>query len=295
MKSQFLTTPVWLGIALALAFPYYGLAMSKWGFLTLLALSFSNLFFFEFRKTWRSGESSKGMFFYLFIGYVLWPCLQMILAKTFIQDPSLQLGVLMASIAPVAIVGPQFLPEKSRDRAITYILLSTLFFPLICFSYLKILGFERWGVQVVPLVRDTFILTFLPLIISFLVEILAPSLKSWMAARTQKVIPWINMIFVGFLIFVYFGSAFAKTNLSEIGYGMIFGLILMALFQDFGLYSIMKWLKFPREEQICFSMKNVALSGGVLLVFHPQSILACSIVFVAHALLFTVLLRKSKS
>lgn len=290
MKLKLLSIPIWLGLCLAFIFPYYGLTISSWGFTALFILSVLNTFTFNFKSSLGKKLNWRRIGFNLLIAYTLFPAIQLLLAKFLINDPSLQFGLLMASIAPIAIVVPQFLSEKSEtDTAIVYILVSTLLFPVVCYFYLKALGFDRFGIHIVPLIKDAVILTFAPILLSFQFELLTPSLKEKLVANARPVTPFINMLLIGLLVFIYFGSAFAKTNFSELKPSLWAALVFIAFCQDFVPLLLLRLFKFPKTEQICFSLKNVALSGGVLLVFHPQGILACSSVLVAHSVLFTLL------
>lgn len=291
VKLKLLSMPIWLGLFLALFFPYWGLNTSKWGFTALLILSFLNTFIFNFKNSIsKSSVNWKNISFNLIIGYTLFPALQLLLAKLLLDDASLQLGVMLASIAPIAIVTPQFLSAKEEiDSAILYILISTLLYPLLCFAYFSALGFERFGIHIVPLIKDVLILTLTPVLLSLILEFSFPKIKDLFVAKIKPATPWVNMTLIGFLVFIYFGSSFTKTNVSEISPQLWLSLIILAFSQDFLSFLILRLFKQPKTEQICFSIKNVALSGGALLVFHPQGILTCSSVLIAHAVVYTLL------
>lgn len=290
VKKTLLSIPIWVGLTLALLFPYYGLNVSHFGFTALFLLSLINTFTFNFKLSVARAHDWKRVAFHLLVGYTLFPSIQLLLAKFLVHDPSLQLGFLLSSIAPVAIVIPQFLRQRSDiDSAIVYILISTLLFPVFCYLYLTAMGFDRFGIHIVPLIKDAVLLTFAPVLISYQVELLAGDIKEKITRIISPFTPFVNMSLIGFLVFIYFGSAFSKTNLSEIDFGLWLTLATLALAQDFLALFLQKFFRFPLTEQLCFSIKNVALSGGVLLVFHPQGILACSAVLVAHSLYFTLL------
>ena len=294
MRFTFLTTPVWIGLVLAFVFPYYGLALSRWGFLALFVLSLSNTVVFTFKSYSISRKAWVELLTNVAICYSLLPALQLLLAKLMLHDRSLQLGVLFAAISPVAIVAPQFLKKADweKNKSVLYVLISTLLYPVLCYAYLKVLKLEGLGIQIWPLIWDVLALTLIPLVISAGFEIFAGGLKHRFLGAFESPSRWLNMMLIGFLVFVYFGSGFAKINQSEITVVSLGGLVAIAIFQDFGTLGLMKILGFSRVEQISFSIKNVALSGGVMLVFHPQATLACSFVFIAHALLFTLLSPK---
>lgn len=153
---------------------------------------------------------------------------------------------------------------------------------------------ENMGLKIVPIIKDTLILTLLPLMLSFLFEMILPSLKQKIQDQVKGISPHLNMILIGLLVFVYFGASFSKTNYTGIDTFTMISLGFLAFMQDFGTYFLMRLMKFPEAETICLSIKNVALSGGVLLIFHPQGVLSCSLIFIAHALFFTFLAKKIK-
>ncbi len=292
MKNFTISIPIWLGLALAIIFPYYGMKLSGAGFSILFGLCFWNLFFFDFKSSLKASNLSWDLCFYMLIGYVLFPALQMLIIRPLIDDHSLRLGYMLAAISPVAVICPQFLSEDKRDKAIIYILLSTLLYPIICYFFISALKFENLGIKIIPIIKDTLILTMLPLVLAIVTQLLMPAFKSRIKAATKNYNSLINMCLIGSLVFIYFGASFAKTNYASINGLTIFILVALALLQDFGAYGLMKMLKFPETEVVCFSIKNVALSGGVLLIFHPQGVLSCSLVFMAHALFFTFLTFK---
>ena len=151
------------------------------------------------------------------------------------------------------------------------------------------LGFDRFGIHIIPLIKDAVLLTFAPVLLSYQVELLAPEVKGKVVNFLRPATPAVNMTLIGLLVFIYFGSAFSKTNFSEVDMRVWLTLGFLAFCQDFLPLALQKLFKFSTTEQLCFSIKNVALSGGVLLIFHPQGILACSTVLVAHAVFFTLL------
>lgn len=291
MNSKYLSIPIWIGILLALTFPYYGLNFSKWGLVALFILSLINIFSFNFKESLGHNKQNwQQISFNLLIGYTLLPSIQLILAYLLLKNTSLQLGYLLAAIAPIAVVTPQFLADKKqKDQSVIYILISTLLYPVLCFFYLYILGFDRFGIHITPIIKDVLILTLLPVIISLFTELILPNFKNKITNSLKPLTPTINMSLIGFLVFIYFGSSFTKTNFSELNLTIWISILIIALAQDFLALYLFKFFKFNQTEQICFAIKNVALSGGVLLIFHPQGILACSSVLAAHALVYSIL------
>jgi hypothetical protein len=118
VKVIVLVSPIWVGFLLGIFFPFYGLQSSYLAMYLLLTLGLLNTLPFDFKKVKLELNEIKKVSYYLFIGYFLLPSIQMFLAYFFIEDRFIQLGILMASLAPVAMVVPQFLKaeeEKHND------------------------------------------------------------------------------------------------------------------------------------------------------------------------------------
>ncbi len=298
MKALFLTAPLCFGLALALFFPFYGLSCAPYAFAALLILSFINFSTIDFKSFHlRQHFSARDLSAYFF-SYIGLPSLQVIAAYFFLEDPSLRVGILLAALAPIAIVAPQFTEKSDKEKTIFWIITTTISFPILVIIFLKALNLANLGIQTWPLIKDLVLLTTLPLGMIFLFQKLTPSKPFISQKILQKLIglmPYLNMCLIGFLVFIYFGSAFAKTNLSQIGVLASVYLLANALFQDFGTFLILKFLGHSKSIQRSFAMKNVALSGGTILIFLPQGILACSMIFIAHIIYFWFLFYQDQN
>jgi predicted Na+-dependent transporter len=174
-------------------------------------------------------------------------------------------------------------------------MISTLCFPFISVLMLYFFGFHQIGMNLWPVIRDSLILTIIPMIVSLLLSRFAFNFKNGLIKSLSAVLPFINMLIIGYLVFIYFGSSFAKMNLERLNPGIIGYLLFNACLQDFGSFWILKKIGFSNAERASFSIKNVALSGGILLIFQPQAALACSAIFLAHGILFAILSKQKWS
>lgn len=120
--------------------------------------------------------------------------------------------------------------------------------------------------------------------------------------RFRLYLPMANMIVIGVLSYTYMGAALQKLSITNIGWAPLAYVIGLAFLLDFGTYFLMGYVlksfrispERKQSIQICLSMKNVAISGGILLFEFPVATLASSFVFFAHSFFFTYLGRKSK-
>ncbi len=284
---------IWLGLAFALLFPYWGFELSRLGLPVLLLMSIVSFFPLKIRTLMRVNFHFSQLLFGLLICYTLFPALQMILASFFLDSKSLQLGVLLASLSPVAIIAPQLLSsvEKQQIHSLLYVVISTLLFPLLVFAFIHLYNLQTLSLPFLPLLRDSLIITLVPLLFSIFFDFIAPKTKERIVPIVNKIAPFINYSAIAFLVFVYFGSAFTKSSIEQFSLKTLMGLGVISLFQDFGTFYLAKFLGLSRQDAVSFALKNVALSGGILLIFHPQAVLGCSSVFIAHALFFSFMTK----
>lgn len=296
MHALLLVIPLWLGLLLSLLYPYQGLAFSKWGIVALFLLGILNTIGLDINVI-KNRKSVQTLKLLPFIGgYVFFPAIQLILAFFLVSDPFLQLGVLFAAISPTAMIAPQFFRVGSNERgdAVYYFLISTIAYPLLITAYMHLFDFQLLDIPILPMVKDVLIVTILPVLMSLSLKKFRLYKKIIAQKNMIYILQLANLILVGFLIFTYFGSTLIKINLDQYGLFQIIAVFGLAFFQNFGTFFFFRKFGASDVDSISFSIKNVALSGGILSVFSPQSILACSSVFVAHAGLISFLVLRFK-
>ena len=284
---------IWLGLLFALLFPYWGFELSRLGLPVLLLMSLVSFFPLKTRALVRENFQFSQLLLGLLICYTLLPAMQMLLASLLLDSKSLQLGVLLASLSPVAIIAPQLLSrhEKAQTQSLLYVVISTLLYPALVFVFIHLYNLQTLNLPFLPLLRDSLIITLVPLLLSVFFDFVVPKVKERIIPTLSKVAPVINFASIAFLVFVYFGSAFTKTSIEQLSLKTLIGLGITSLFQDFGTFYLAKFLGLSRRDAVSFALKNVALSGGILLIFHPQAVLGCSSVFIAHALFFSFMTK----
>lgn len=279
-------------VALGLLMPYAALQLAPFGFIFLFLL----MFFAGFSVNWsrlREGMAKPwplvGGLLATFIFIPIW---QWSLVTLLIDNQKLASGMLFASLMPVALVAPFFARRREVNAELAYalMLMSTLLTPLLSPAIFHFLGGTELPIKTGPLMLNLGVFAVAPLLASAIASAFLPRLGSWLVPR----LPWLNAAALGFLIFILFGSVFMKINFSYLPKDVLAKLLLLALIQDFGMYFLIRQLaRFftdaatAKTLAISLSMKNVAISAGILLFYDPPAALPSAVVFLAHGFLFT--------
>jgi BASS family bile acid:Na+ symporter len=295
--TKLLGIPILIAFLLGYLFPFTALELSKFAFYILIAMMTLSFLNTDLSKLKEVTKLKKEIFLGLFTLFILTPLIQWLLCHLLLTDETFFYGTFFASLCPIAIVAPQFTKKIGGNENLSFILMfiSVLLFPFASSAYLFFLTSNALSIQVAPLFFDAAILTFVPMILALLIKKFLPLLKEKLSLITFN----FNMLSIAFLAFAYFGASMSKLNISYTPYREIFMILLILVFQDFVTYFISKWF-FPnvfsvenaKSIWISISMKNIAMSGAILLFYDPKASLASALGFLIHALFFTYLLRK---
>jgi predicted Na+-dependent transporter len=230
----------------------------------------------------------------LFLSFLFFPFLQLLLARTLLADAQFQVGMVFASLMPVAMVAPFFtgLLGGDEEAAFLVMVLSMLLAPLTAPLLLSQLTAGIVPIPVAPFMKSMLLLVTVPLLVSFVVCRALPRVRA-------AIVPHLalgNMAALSVLIFILFGTIAGRVNIGYESRAEIGLLLLLAFVQDFGVYFaarlLLAWMLPAREAcalTVALSMKNVAIAAGILLFYDPRAALAPALVFVAHACLFSFL------
>ncbi len=293
--------PVLLGFTLAFFWPYVALDLGGYSIFFLSSLMFATTLLSDWkvRDHWRDFLKFE-FHLVLFLCFLLLPAIFWLLSTTFLAKQGLDYGIFWAALCPIAIVAPQFSKANAdREFSFTLVIGTSILFPVfaVLMNYLFFPHFAR--VQIFSQVRDMLFLSTVPTLLGFSVRALLP----WRFLEKMRIgLPHFNMILIGLLSYLYMGAALQKLNTSNFHFAPIAFALFLAFLLDFGTYFVTPYLlkNLPispaRKEsiRICLSMKNVAISGGILLFEFPISTLASSFVFLAHSVLFTLLGKHQK-
>lgn len=286
---------------LAFFFPYEALQLSTvslyiLGFITVLAyLDYD----FNFQLS-RTPEAWKKTGFCLLITFLLVPSLQWYLSYYFIEDKPLRLGLFLSSICPPALIIPLFLKNNKPliAKAHQNVLAFTFIFPVLMFFLLKAYAFDEFQVPIKNLFVDIFCVTALPISILFLVRKFT---KINFSAVKVQVRQFLSLLSIAILTFCYFGVAFSKSNIATISTWDLIILTFLVVFQDFGIYYLMRALLryFEKEDDLLLtlmsSLRNVAIAGYILIFYIPKAAIVPAMVMAVHSLYFIFLDYKIKT
>ena len=283
--------PIIIAILLGISFPYFALSLIPLAFAFLFLLMIWAGFTIEWNRIKAILRQPIIVIVGLIFLFCIFPILQWVLARFLVRDIQFLYGLVFASLTPSAIVAPFFTQVIDGDEELSFLLMvsSMLLCPIISPLMLNLLIGELIPIQTWPLFKYMVLLITVPLMISFLISSYAPSIKR----KIHPHLPLLNMISLSILIFVLWGNAISRLNLSYTMPSDIAIIIILVFFQDFGILFISR-LIFSRLYQgpsaralaISLSMKNVAIAAGLLLFYDPRASFPPAMAFIAHAFLF---------
>lgn len=289
--SRLIGLPIFAAIALGMLFPWAAISLMPAGFAFLMLLMFWAGLGIEWsrlpRALSRPGHLAAGLFF----GFVFFPLLQWVPARLLVHDPQYLYGLLFSSLTPVAIVAPFFARKSDGDEELSFLLMwvSTLVAPFVAPLFLTGAAGAGIRLELFPIFKSMVALTLVPVAAAWPVARFLPGFK----ARVSPHLGLLNMLTLSALIFILFGTAVGRVNLSYSGWREPALLLGLAFVQDFGVLLAGRWIfnrlwAAPVAESLAvsLSMKNVAVAAGVLLFHDPKASLPAALGFVAHAFLF---------
>ncbi len=287
--------PILLAYVLGYLFPYVSLSLSYLAFFLLLIMMFFTLISFDLNILKSIKNFKREVILGLSALYLFQPLVQWILCYFLIKDKSLSFGTFFASITPIAIVAPMFTAKKKGNKNLSIILLilSVCLYPLSASFHLIYLKNDAFSLQLSPIILDCFLLISIPIILAFLFR----RYFKMKLEILEKISPYFNQYAIAFMAFAYFGSSISKLNLYYTSKFEVLSIILIVFMQDFLTYFISLWFfkkMFSHQNaqaiSISISMKNFALSGGLLLFYDPKASLASALGFLAHSVFFSYLM-----
>jgi len=278
-----------LGIILGFLFPYYGLEASQYAFYAVFLMMFINIFFVEISFVEVFNFQKKDFHLLLFT-YVFIPVLILTLSSIFQLSITIKLGAFMTLLAPLAIVTPIFLDDSAKkQRAVKLVFWSTILFPIYFILMMKLFFTSYISFDVVKLFRDLGLVTIIPLVLVLFFN----SLKSFKTIKNKlhnkSFLLFFNMFIIGFLCFVFTGNAFLKNNLQLISTQEIAIYLILSIFQEFLIFKFSALFSFEIEEIIILSIKNVAITGLISILFFPKTIILVICILSLRTILFFVL------
>lgn len=294
--------PLFIGLGSAYFWPYLALEIGQYTILLLMGL----MLMATINSKWgfRSiilDVKSPELWVGIFLCLALIPAIAWLVLFYFLDNTAISYGFFWASLCPVALVAPQFVQTQKGDESFAYSLMvvTSLLSPLSIAVMLKIFYPEFSRLQLLPQIKDMFFVSVLPCLVgtifkNFLI------IKNWLAVPLlKKGIPLLNMLIIGVLAYSFMGSTILRLNLNSIHPNQIVILFFFCMLLDFLVFFLTPYilipLKIPPSRVISLtvslSMKNVAISGAILLFDLPQAALGSCLMFVAHGIFFSYLTK----
>ncbi len=284
--------PILVAVVAGIFFPYAALSLMPLGFVFLFILMLLSGFSVDWGKLPTALKHPWELLFGLFLLFFFFPLLQLLLAKYLIRDAQFLVGLVFGSLMPVAFVAPFFtgLVEGDEELAFLLLVVSMLLAPLLAPLLLRLLTASVLPIQIAPLMKSMALLVTLPLLASFIICRYLPRLRRAILPHLASA----NMIFLGMLIFILFGTAVGRLNLGYESKFAVGKLLLLAFIQDFGVLFLARLFlgkllaaRAANAIMVSLAMKNVAIAAGVFLFYDPRASLPPAMVFIAHAFLFS--------
>lgn len=289
--------PILIAFALGYYLPYVASTLSPYAFIVLFFMMTSSALDIKWNILKKLISHKKEIMVGLFFLFLFFPLMQWFLARALVKEESLLYGTMLASLCPVAIVAPGFTKMHEGDEDLSFLLMisSMLIFPLAVFGALHL---THQTMHLRPIIIDMMILLVFPLVLGEIIKRIDQKFcKLWITTNWKRFSVEFNMLAIAFLAFIYLGASFSKLYLSYTPWRELFGVLIVILFQDFGVYYLARYFmrQFFEEDKaealsISLSMKNLAVSGAILLIYDPKASLASAMGFFAHALFFNFLI-----
>lgn len=289
--AKFFGVPIIISMFLGMVFPFLALSLMPLAFVFLFLLMIWAGLTVTWTILWKIPRQPLKILIGLLFLFGIFPLLQWLIARFLVRDIQLLYGLVFASLTPAAIVAPYFTRLIQGDEELSFLLMVTsmLLCPLITPLMLELLVGDIVPFQTWPLFKNMLLLVTVPLGISFLISVYLPKVR-------QKVTPYLSILNMGslsILVFILWGNAIGRLNLSYTSPLDIMVIVSLVFFQDFGILWISRLL-FARyfalytanALTVTLSMKNVAIAAGLLLFYDPKASFPPAVAFVAHAFLF---------
>ncbi len=289
MKININSIILLIGIVLGLIFPYYGLEASRYAIFALFFMMLFNMLLVDFTLI-DIVRFKKRDFHILFFTFIFIPILFLGVTNFIGLNENIRLGIFMTLLAPLAIVTPLFLKDPQKKlQAIKLVFWSTFLFPLYFILLMKLFFSSYISSDIIKLFRDLVLVTIIPLVISIVLNRFGFIREFKRKLVKINFLILVNMLLIGFLCFVYTGNAFLRNNLDLLSTKDILTYLLLAIFQEFLIFKFSSFFEFDSDESIILSIKNVAITGVISIMFFPKTIILVLVILSLRTFLFLIM------
>jgi len=284
--------PVALGIVAAFVSPYYALELNQHTIYILSGMTFLVYLKNNFSLSLDFKKNVTKYFYCLFLSGCLMPAIMWLICSAILSSTSLKIGFFWATLAPTALFVPTLLKENQngRQRASEFMTLSIFGMALIA----PVMSYVFWGnsidLNLKSYCMDMLVAAVGPVTLTAIIN------KTALVKKLNKLLsPFLvatcTFVLVGVLSYIFLGTAFLKLNLATISGKDLIVTAILSIGFNFIIYFF-TYLLTPRASQekinhwqlIAVSTKNIALMGGILIFYRPQSVLPIAGIFISHAI-----------
>ena len=286
--------PIIVSIILGMVFPYAAISLAPFSLIFLVILMISAGLAIDWSKTVLLITRIREIGIAMVFAFVVYPIMLWIPAQMLIDDQQILYGFVFSSLSPIAMVAPYFsrLHQADPEFSMLLVIASMILCPILAPVLLAVLFSTSVSLNLLPLTRYMLLLITVPLLVSAIIASYLPKIRQ----QITRYEGYTNSITLSLLIFALFGTAASKLNINYIGTLEVASLLILVFLQDFGVLFISRYLlrnllrpDTARALTIAVSMKNVAITAGVLLIYDPRASFAPALAFIAHAFLFSFL------
>ena len=115
--------PIVAAIIAGILFPYAALSLLPFGFVFLFILMLLSGFSIDWYKLSATLHHPVQLLVGLFLIFLFFPFLQLLLARLLLTDSQFIMGIVFASLMPVALVAPFFTRQLDGDEELAFLLM----------------------------------------------------------------------------------------------------------------------------------------------------------------------------
>lgn len=291
--KKYLPLFIILGAALGTAFPESALALRRYILVYLAALVFFPALKIDRRSF--SFRLSTQIWIVLIATLAVFgviPLVMYTLGRLANLDGTLLVGLVLASAAPSMISSPYFTSLMNGNLVVAFSVttVTTILSPFIIPYELQLLLATNMAIDVIAVAKTITFVLVIPIMLAVLTRQVLPNLvASFIAGEsifTVSALMLVNWVMIGT----------NRDSLVGSHINTLFLLLVLCLFQDFGFFFITRKVsrlfvsdRISKALAVSVGLKNVALVGGVLVIFNESLALASGVISLAHVLMFVVI------
>lgn len=224
--------------------------------------------------------------------FILLPLLSYSLGKLSGLELPILVGLVLTSAAPTMLSAPYLTGLIEGDFKIAWSLTITSTFttPLVLIAGVRLAREFIPSINLSRLLETIGIVVLLPVALAILIRLLFPRLIA-------KLLPFENLITLSAMVLInWMVVSFNQHIILSLSLVLLLILLLICLLETFGIFFLVRWLAglfldLPTSKAlaISYSMRNVALIGGILVVYDVKFALASSIFSLVYAFMLIMI------